>query len=838
MTRPILTALVSYAAGILAGQYFDIPVIFLCFAGALVLLLGLYHGASGWQKSRLYFCLALVVLGTIMVQWQDERNQGNIAFLADQRVLIIGSVAAEPDVRLNAANYTVKVEEVVERDGESAVESPGEPVRGRILLTVTGPAPQYSYGDRLEISGIPMVPKEPGNPGEFNYREYLKAKGIQLIIKSRQGAGVQKTGTGSINPVVDACLKIKTKLMTVIDTTMSRQHAGLMAGILFGSCGRIDPGVRNDFALTGVVHILSVSGYHMGLLVAFCVLCGNLLQFGRTGRNILMVLITSIYAVMTGASPPVIRGLVMAWVLLLARHTGREYDWTKSLSLAAFVILLYDPYALFNPGFQLSFIATWGILYLAPLWRKLLKLLSRARRVPVDAPAGLSPAAAPTGLLPAGASAGLSSAVTMVSQALAITLSAQAAVLPITSYYFNYVSLVSLPANLIIVPLISLVMMLGGFAALGGLLWLPLAGAVNFSTGLILDLILRIARFLAGLPFAVVTVKQPSIVEIAAFYVITVISIEAFRNPEIWLRMRRQWSLHRTKAVPLILAIVAVLLWTSIVSPAGSGKLEVTFLDIGQGDAILIQSPEGRSIIIDTGGVQGSPLSTYNPGEKVLVPYLRRKGINKIDLLLLSHAHADHIQGAGALIETMGVDMLAVAPQFSKYPGGVSLLNRFVAKGTEVCQITGGEKILLDRNIALEALSPPAGAAAAENDDSLVARLCYGELHILFTGDAGEAVLQELADYPAQVHAEIVKVPHHGSKSGWLERFYLAAGPRLAVISVGPNYFGHPSREVLNGLSGLDIPVLRTDKNGAVIVRSDGSDYQVETGRDQLTMDN
>ncbi|MFA5882059.1 MAG: DNA internalization-related competence protein ComEC/Rec2 [Eubacteriales bacterium] len=822
MTRPILTAMVSYAAGILAGQYFDIPVIFLYFTGALVLLLGLYHEASGWQKNRLYFCLALVALGIIMVQWQDERNKGNIEFLADQRVLIIGSVAAEPDVRLNAANYTVKVEELVERDGESAVESSGEPVRGRILLTVAGPAPQYSYGDRLEISGIPMVPKEPGNPGEFNYREYLKAKGIQLIIKSRQGAGVQKTGTGSINPVVDVCLKIKVKLMAVIDATMSRQHAGLLAGILFGSGGRIDPGARNDFALTGVVHILSVSGYHMGLLVAFCVLCGNILQLNKTGRNILMVLVTSFYAVMTGASPPAVRALVMAWVLLLARHSGKEYDWPNSLSLAALVILLYDPRTLFNPGFQLSFTATWGILYLAPLWREVSKLFSRVRRLPATA-----------ATLPAGSSASLTSAVTMVSQALAITVSAQAAIFPITSYYFNYISLVSLPANLIIVPLISLVMILGGFAALGGLLWLPLGGTVNFSTGLILDLILRIARFLAGLPFAVVTVKQPSIVQIAAFYVITVISIEAFRNPEIWLRLRRRWSLHRTKVVPLILAIVAAILWTSIVSPAGSGKLEVTFLDIGQGDAVLIQSPDGRSIIIDTGGVQGSPLSTYNPGEKVLAPFLRRKGISKIDLLLLSHAHADHIQGAEALVKSIGVNMLVVAPQFYEYPDSARLLNSFQEKGTQIRKVAGGEKVVFDEKITLEALSPPGSAEAKENDDSLVVRLCFGELHILFTGDAGEMILQKLADDPSAAHAEIVKVPHHGSKSGWLERFYRVADPEMAVISVGPNYFGHPSREVLNGLSGLNIPILRTDRNGAVIITSDGHNYQVETGKDK-----
>ncbi len=791
MSRPLVAVLVSYGSGIIIGYYYQLPVSLLVCLGALALLAGLFNEAKGWKKNGLCFCFSIVVLGILMSQWQFARHKGNIESLAGKKVVFAGTVSAEPDVRLNATNYTVELEELC------GPEETGESFQGRVLVSVIGPAEQYSYGDCLQVAGLPEIPKEPGNPGEFNYRTYLQGKGIQLIVKSRQGAGVQKVSLGRVNPVVDLCLKVKRKLMSVIEATMAQKHAGLMEGTLFGSCGRIDARSRNDFALTGVVHILSVSGYHVGLLAAFCLLCGTIFRFNRTGENILIVLVTFCYAVMTGASPPVVRAVIMAWVLLLARSVRQDYDWPSSLSLAALLILLFDPHALFNPGFQLSFAATWGILYLSPLIKQFLSFQPHL---------GLT---------------------------LAITLAAQIAIFPITSFYYNYFSLVSLPANLVIIPLVSLVMLLGGFSAFTGLLWLPLAEITNISTGLVLDIILRLARFLAGLPFAVVTVKQLSPLAILGFYAVLIGAVETARNPELRLRVRRFWTIYRKSTVLVILAVTVVLLWTSIVYP-GQEKLTVTFLDIGQGDAVLIESPEGRSIVLDTGGVEHSGMSAYNPGEKVLVPFLRRQGIGKIDLLLLSHAHADHIQGAEALLaNNLAVRMLAISPQFCENPDGAKLMKSFQAQGTDIRKMTEGEQILFDEDITLEVLNPAPGTVTDENNDSLVVRLGYRELHILFTGDAGESVLQKLAGRRDGIHAEIIKVPHHGSKSGWLEQFYRSANPKMAVISVGSNCFGHPSGEVLEGLSRLDIPVFRTDQNGAVIIRSDGSGYEVETGRKQ-----
>ncbi|MHB9094345.1 MAG: DNA internalization-related competence protein ComEC/Rec2 [Eubacteriales bacterium] len=802
MSRPLVAVLMSYTVGIMTGYFFHVPYVILIVSGTCALLIGYYNELKAWRKNRLYFCIAVILFSMIMCQWQEERNKGNLDSLAGKQVVFTGTVSEEPDARFNGTNYTVKIEEVSIPEGHGE-EYPDKP-QGSILVTVRGPGPQYSYGDRLRVSGTPEFPKEPGNPGEFNYKSYLQAKGIRLVVKSWQGAGVRKTGTGSINPLVDICLKFKQKLMSVVRATMSERHTGLMGGILFGTTGLIDAQSRNDFALSGVVHILSVSGYHVALLAAFCLFLGNALKLNRVGVSVLTVLITAFYTVMSGAGPPAVRAMIMAWVLLLAHYLERDYDWPSSLSLAALIILLFNPRVLFNAGFQLSFVATWGILYLVPLLRRFAGFYLANS----DVPAILS----------------------NVGQAVAITIAAQLAVLPITSYYFNYFSVVAVPANLVIVPLISLVMLLGGVAAVFGAVWLPVAEILNVSTGLVLDLVLSLAHFSAGLPFAVVTVKQPSFVEIAGFYGVLVVLVETVSKPKIFLRVRRVCSLHKPKLVLAVMSAAVVLLWTGIVY-SGQGKLQVTFLDIGQGDAMLIESPGGRNIVLDTGGVQNTGRSTYNPGEKVLLPFLRRKGVSRIDLLLLSHAHADHIQGAEALVNNMPVDMLVVNRQFYDKPEGARLVSLFRAKGTQIREITGGDRITVDENVVMETLSPRNGTVGGENNDSLVMRLCYGEFQIVFTGDAEEPVLQELTGLQTAVDAEIVKVPHHGSRNAWSEQFYRAVNPQLAVISVGPNYFGHPSKEVLEGFARLGIPVYRTDTFGAVIVQSDGQTYRVETGK-------
>jgi competence protein ComEC len=788
MSKPLAAGLASYTAGITAAVYFNISdkVVFII-SGALIII-ATYYCLRVRKKYLPSFFLAILALGMLWTQYQTALNRGNIDFLANKNTLIEGVVAEEPDVRLNSSNYVIEVINIRQVQGDELTNNLPDRPEGKIMLSITRPEMKYCYGDILLISGIPQLPDIPGNPGEFNYREYLRNKGIQLLVRSWQGTGVEKTGEGNHNPIIDLCLKIKVRLFSVIEASSTKEDAALIKGILFGSIGIIDPNIMRDFALAGIIHILSVSGCHISILAVFIMFAGEKLNLSIRKRSILTAIITLFYAVMTGAGPPVLRALVMVWVFLLAQGLKRNYDWGSSLSLAALIILLYNPYDLFNAGFQLSFAATWGLFYLTPVLRLMLDKLP------------------------------------YIGSAIAITMAAQIAVLPITSYYFSYFSLVSVPANMIVVPLVSVVMFLGALSVMLGLLWLPLAEAVNLGTGFVLRIIKETAGFLGNLPYAVINIRPPGLIETVVFYGTLILLVEIVINPEVKLRAKRLWILYRVKFVTVLLLISAVLMWAFILVN-DKQYMEVTFLDIGQGDCVLIQTPLGKNVVIDTGGVQITGRSGYDPGERVLVPFLRKKGISQIDLLLLSHIHNDHVGGAGALLKSFPVKVLAVTPQFQETPEGAEILNNFGVKGVQIKNITEGERITLDERIILEALHPPVASATGENNDSMVLRLGYGEQHILFTGDAEEPVLDTLAGYSAEIHAEIVKVPHHGSRNAWHERFYRTVNPQMAVISVGRNSFGHPSPEVLTGLAGLGIQVLRTDRSGAVIIKSDGRDW-------------
>lgn len=818
MSRQLTIVLVLYILGIAVGYAELVPVSALAAIGLAALMLGLISVINTWQNTRLYFYVVSLVLGAVVFQWHTQAARGNVEGLAGCPARFTGTVCEEPDIRPNYINYVVKIEKV-ETTADIAGRIPDEPA-GRVLLTVGGEGQTYSYGDRLQFTAIPLLPDEPGIPGEFNYRKFLLARGIQLTVKSWQGSGVQKVGTGGINYFVDACIRCKEELMSVTRATLAPRYAGLLQGVLFGSCGLIDNQTRNDFALAGVVHILSVSGFHVAMMMGICLLLVDKLRMNRYAGTAFTVIVTLAYTVMSGAGPPAVRALIMGWTLLLARSLKREYDWVSSLSLAALILLIIDPGYLADAGFQLSFAATWGVLYLAPQITHILKLLL----TPADKNQRGLPRISPDLVKKQGVWRWLG-------QSVGITVAAQLAVLPITSYYFNYFALLAVPSNLVIVPLTTLVMLLGGLAAISGLIWLPLADVINVSTGFITELILRAAHWLAALPFATIVVEQPAIFEITGFYLVLFLAAEAWKNPAVSLRIRRIYLTNYQRLIPIGLFAAACLLWFSIAAPGEKG-IELTFLDIGQGDAAVLECPGGFSAVFDTGGAPEMTKSSYNPGERILMPFLRRKGISRIDVLLLSHAHADHIQGAEFLVNNIPVKMLVIGGQFTADPAGARLVKAFKAKGTKIQEVSGGDRLWFDEKTTMDVLSPPDRLTTDVNDDSLVVRLCYGELHVLLTGDAGTEVLDNLPDL-SKLQAEIVKVPHHGSKNSWSEAFYRAVDPDAAVISVGPNYFGHPAGQVLRGLGQLGVACYRTDRNGAIIVTSNGCDYQIRTGRSQ-----
>jgi len=795
MNRPLLVLTVFYAAGVLIGEFTDFKAsaaLFLAVFCYLVAVAG--YITARWGNRRVILVLFLL-LGLALSRLEIEASKTTLVDYAGDRVVLAGQVAGEPDVRENQVYYLLRAREVVV-GGERRAMS------GMVRLAVKESEQVYRYGDILRVNGLLTRPDPAGNPGLFNYRTYLERQGIRVLLSAKGEDAVQKTGSGG-NPVFGAVLRLKERLSAASAASLAPSQAAVLNGIIFGTQGTIAKETREAFNETGIVHILSVSGMHVGLVLGGLIALFRLLKLppGLTAPLATPVLL--LYAVMTGADAAVLRATIMALLLLWAHYLGRERDWPTTLALAALVLLLWKPRELFNPGFQLSFAATWGILYLGPVLSNFLSGLLQG--------------------LPEGFTR-------TVAQGIAVPLAAQLATVPLVAWYYNLISLVSIPVNLLAVPLVGLILFLGVFAAVLGLLWLPLAGLVNAATGAVLDLFLGLVGLFRQLPGAVMYLATPPVLLVAAWYA-GLLAAAGFRPGKLSAAGRER--VKGWVAAVAALAVVLLLIWWPW---TGGQRLTVHFLDVGQGDSILLQSPGGKNMLIDTGGWRDEYGTGTGTGDRVVAPYLRKIGVNRLDVLVLTHPHEDHCAGAAYLVEKFPVRLAVVSPagavgesrRQEEIPGAYrELLEKMSSAGIPVRAAAAGDVLKLDDRVKIEVLAPDETAGEMEGDNlnnsSLVLKITYGRRSFLFTGDIETEAQESLLQRKVNLEADVLKVPHHGSRlllPGLVER----VEPEVAVISVGAhNNFGHPAWSTLGLLDREGLQVYRTDRDGAVIIQTDGN---------------
>ncbi|OPX87939.1 MAG: ComEC family competence protein [Pelotomaculum sp. PtaB.Bin104] len=818
MDRPLVVLVACYIAGILICELTDFQMSFIIAVACICFLIALTGYFLAWRGVRQVILLLFLLLGLSMSRLAIVASETPLVNYSNQQVTLLGQIIAEPDVREDKVYYLFEAQEIA-RGGENLS------IKGDVRLQVTDSAEVYGFGDVLQVSGLLARPELPGNPGAFNYRTYLERQGIRVILYARGEKAIEKVFDSHSNPVLKTALQLKQKLSFTATRSLTPAQAAVLNGIVFGTQGQIDRETRLAFTETGIVHILSVSGLHIGLVLGGVV---GLLRLFRIAPGLTAPLATPVlvfYVMMTGFNPAVLRAGIMALLLLWAHHLGRARDWPTTMAAAALFILLWHPLQLFHPGFQLSFAATLGILYLGPL------LSSACTKLLHNLPGNLS---------------------RPISLALAVPLAAQLATIPLVAWYYNMVSPVSVLANLVAVPLVGLIMFLGISAAAAGLLWLPLAGFVNISNGITMDLFMQIVTFFQGLPGAVVYVPTPSLI-LGALWYGGLLFAGRFLAGDYSTASRER--LYGWTAVGAVFSVALLLIWM----PWGGSKLSVHFLDTGQGDCILIQTPGGRNMLIDTGGWRGEFQSGEGAGEQVVTPYLRRIGVRRLDVLALTHPHEDHCGGATAVVKNFTVG-LALVPQVDDkiYYGSsaietdevkpgmtrsnedeipvayISILNQMIRNGTSVRTAGAGETLKLDREVYLEVLSPSEmteGSNSFLNNRSLVLKMTYRHKSFIFAGDMEIEAQGDLLRRETELKANILKVPHHGSRF-LLSELVAQVRPEVAVITVGAhNNFGHPAQATLDLLHSNGTKVFRTDQDGAVIIKTDGFGTEVETGK-------
>jgi competence protein ComEC len=790
--------------------------------------------AAGFRRAPRLRTAGLVVaflaLGALRFALSDpSRDTRLIARYNDGGpVTLVGVVDAEPSVPRQLAHLRVKTERLRVGDAWTEVHS--------LVLVWLSPFPAYAYGDRLELTGRLVTPPE---FEDFSYRAYLANQGIYSILDHPE---VRLMAHGQGNPVYAALLVVRQHARATISRILPEPEASVLRGVLLGDEQGLDDDLQRAFSATGTSHILVVSGYNISILAGAFAWIGRRLV-GRRRATPLVIAAIVAYTLLVGGGAAVVRAAIMGVLVVFGAHFGRQSEALIGLSLAAMLMTLVQPTTLWDVGFQLSAMATLGLIVLVP------QMQAGAERVL-------------TGRL---SQAQARSALGLLNDALIVSFAAQLLTWPIIGYNFGQASPVSLPANFLVLVAQPWVMGLGGAATLAGMLVLPIGQVLGWLAWLPLAYTVRVVEAMARLPLAEVPVGPWSLWMPAGYYAglvaglallrrsaryypALVAGLALLRRPaghrrELWQQARRMLAGRRSDPSVVVLVVlvslagVAALTWSAALS-LPDGRLHVACLDVGQGDAIFVRTPSGRQVLIDGGPDLTSGLSGIG----------RRMAFwdRDLDLVVLTHPDNDHLTGLLPVLERYRVGQVLepgrAAPAKASTPANTPApANPFYGRWQElldarrvpVVVAQTGTRLLLGDGIWAEVLNPPDGlpaTEAADNDASVVLRLGYGRVTFLLTGDLEEKGEARLLASGVDLGSTVLKVSHHGSKTGTTARFVAAVAPAVAVISVGAdNKFGHPSPEVLARLAG--VPVYRTDQRGTVEMVSDGERLWVRMER-------
>ena len=788
MLFPILFPTLALSAGILFSSYLPLPLNVLVIL--LILSLSFAWALYGiFRKPRASFTLILtttLLLGACLFTLKEQRYEENALknWLISSYADYCGTLVKSPSREKGRDLLFLKVTSVTHENQEKKITGN---MRVAVLRSDSFPLPPLLVGDVVKVSAK-MTPSH----GFRNFlvpslELYLKANGIHNRASTKSPLLVERLGSGkSLSPLRFISI-VRQKLQQKIENHFRDPHSqslspqgAILEALLLGERGRLDEDHTRSLQNAGLFHLFAISGAHIAIISFLLFSLFKMVRMPtRLSYVVLMIFLVS-YALLVEGRPSVVRATVMALAFLLGKLIWKNVNLINTLSISAFILLISNPFHLFSLGFQLTFAATLSIILFFP------KIIKYLPRLPLR-----------------------------ISEIFAITLTAQLGVLPFIAYAFNRVTFSPLVLNFAALPLVGSIMACG-------YLFLPLSFASPSTAEIIarpiqvlIDLLIGTSHLFDNLSFLSFRIPTPHPVIMIGYF----LSLALFLIPT---RIRGQKGILAL----CFLGFFAVLVLYPF--PSGSKNLKVTFIDVGQGDSILIDFPGSKKMLIDGGGMKDE---SYDIGERVVSPFLWRKGIKKIDRLVLTHAHPDHMNGLKSVARNFKIleywEGLSPSDDNS-YSELKNVLLREIPKK----RLSRGESLYID-GVKIDVLNPvleEPETESAHNNHSVVLRLTYGQTSFLLPGDIEEEIENSLVDSEYSLRSLVLKSPHHGSRSSNSPEFLKAVSPTVVVISVAAgNMYQHPDDIVLERYRATGAEIYRTDHHGAVEVSSDGRDISVRT---------
>lgn len=736
--------------------------------------------------------IILLFLCTGMFLEHHSRSSSAMKDLAKQgaRVTILGTVLAPPTEREKSTQIMLRTLQVFESGKEK--EGGGE----KIMVTVFTPAGPYSPGDRILFPAKLKLFKNFNNPGCYDREGAMALGGFTCAASVSEGKRIVPMGRGSLGFPLEHFEAFRSPIRDLLRTTLPPDQASVLRALILGEKQGIPSELREPFYRAGLGHVLVVSGLHVALVAwfAFAMLLRLMSSSYRLALQwdirrlaaVLTCLPVVAYACLTGLEISCQRAMIMVLVYLFSVILGKEKETWSTLALAGLLVLALEPLALFSLSFQLSFSAVVGILWLGPPLRRWLSIPARRGEV--------KPSVFQRFYL-------------YFAALVAVTLAATVFLLPLTTHYFHRFSWVVIPANITVLPLLGLLVLPIGLFAAASYAFSPslsetLLKAAAWGSERMMDYV----RFWGSWPWSESLVISPNSAEVLLMYSVMFFAFFA---------VRFGWA-KRGLLIVLLLLAGDITYWVH--RNFCHSALRVTFLDVGQGNAALVQFPGSERMLIDGGG---SSDGSFDVGKMVVAPFLLRNKIARIDTIVLSHPDMDHLGGLRFIASHFSPAEFWQGEPRTEVRAYEELMKVIRSRNIAVLSPGQWEEDRMIGGVAVALLHPRMGDQGRRlkpNDRSLVIKLTYQGKSFLFPGDlekAGEDAVRLSAG--ADLRSDVLLAPHHGSRTSCSWSFLQQVRPRVCVISAGlGNPWAAPSMGVVKRLESLGCRIFRTDRDGAV----------------------